>query len=573
MKKLLAFLLIGTLLFFPRSTANAAWNSFRNEEGSSGANTIDAQTPVDTQTTGPKWRIQFSKVSGPGLNSTPIITESSIYVVCKNVLYQLDKEGTICSSLTLTTSMNSICHMALDETRLYIPLGSGVMQCVDTRTMTSLWISEAFGQQSLTTVYCHDGMVYAGTTNGTGSDGVFYCLDGDDGHTVWTYKNTETPGGFYWSGSISISAGTDSQSVETLLFGGENGILISHSLTENKVYDTFDLSGLTGSSGRIRAGITYDARTDACYTTTNNGFLYQIKINADGSFGRIQSVFLGKQTDTGATVNCTSTPTICNGRIYVCSSSGTSGQVNVIDADTMKCIYSVTTPDIHDIKSSPLVSTGYATDENHERVYVYFTQNAVPGGIYYIEDNTQAVSAEIKTLYEPKNNPQFCLSSIAADSDGTLYYSNDSGTLFAVAEGYAANDVLPPEISGDSSTNSGNLPTDAAPPALKTESTNLPSAPVPSVARSVKNKKPGKPRKIRYKIRKKKRKKVTVTLSWKKGKNSRKTWIQLGRKRIGLLSGTKKTLTLKKGTYTIKLYGWCPPSQKSAAVKLKLKLK
>lgn len=574
MKRIVCLLLIVTLFLIPCSSASA-WTCFRNEEGRSGANTIQATTPIDTNTTGPRWKKRFSKSMGPVMNSTPVITEKNIYIVSKNVLYKTDKEGTVLSTLQLCASMNSMCHMASDRKNLYIPLGGGLLQCVDMNTMTSVWTSESFGGQSLTTVYIHNGLVYAGTTNGDGTEGYYYCVGAEDGKTRWSYQNETYPCGYYWSGAVSATLPAG----ECLLFGGDNGILVSHSLASDQVYDTLDLSSITGSKGKIRAGITYDAASDAFYTTSNNGYLYQIRIGENGKFDRVNSVFLGDSSDK--TVNCTSTPTIYNGRIYVCSYYDNAGRISVIDADTMHTIYAATTGTA-DIKSSPLVSTGYATEENHHRVYVYFTQNTVPGGIYYIEDSSVTESADIKTLYEPKNNPQFCLHSLAADAEGTLYYSNDSGTFFAVHEGFASGDILPPP----SPTTPADLPADSTvSPVTPADPTGKPgtstvSSPfltpdpqqMPPGTTPKKKIRPGKPSRIRIIKKKKHRGKYKVTLSWKKGNHSKKTQIKIKGKKLKTVSVSKYTLSLKKGVHTILLYGYISPSQKSSAARIRFRV-
>lgn len=565
MKRILCFLLIVTLFLIPCSSAYA-WTSFRNEEGRSGANTIHAATPIDANTTGPRWKKKFTQSIGSAMNSTPIITEKNIYIVNKDILYKTDKEGTILTTLRLCASMNSMCHMASDGTYLYIPLGGGLLQCVDMDAMAAVWTSESFGGQSLTTVYVYNGLVYAGTTNGDGSEGCFYCVEAKDGKTRWSYQNKELPCGYYWSGAVSATL----FSTDCLLFGGDNGVLVSHSLTEDQVYDTLDLTSITGSRGKIRAGITYDAASDAFYTTSNNGYLYQIRMNQNGNFDTVNSVFLGDFTDK--TVNCTSTPTIYNGRVYVCSYYDNTGRISVIDADTMHTIYAATTAGTADIKSSPLVSTGYATEENHHQVYVYFTQNTVPGGIYYIEDSAISDSADIKTLYEPKNNPQFCLQSLAADTEGTLYYSNDSGTFFAVHEGFAANDLLPspsPTVSPETPAISTEKPAASAifspSPTPANQQTTSGTAPKKKL-------RPGKPSRIKVKAKKKYRGKYKITLSWKKGNHTKKTQIKIKGKKMKIVSGSKYTLSLKKGVYTILLYGYISPSQKSSGARIRFRV-
>ena len=227
--------------------------------------------------------------------------------------------------------------------------------------------------------------------------------------------------------------------------------------------------------------------TEAYYTSTKIGYLYQIKMNADGTFQRVTLLSLCSPATQGA--NCTSTPTIYNGRLYVCSFDGQNGRVNVIDPASMQMLYAVSAPDLRDIKSSPLVCTGYASPENNYKVYVYFTQNVVPGGIFYIEDDETTHSSDIKTLYLPETGKQFCLSSVAADTDGTLYYSNDSGTLFAVQDGFAAGPHTPA----------------TTPPAAVSPAPDVPAvSSVPSVrhAKQKKKQKLKKPMKIKYRKKK-----------------------------------------------------------------------
>ncbi len=584
MKRLISLFLAICLFLFPIRELRA-WSSFRNETGMTNANMTAAKTPTVPETAGVKWQHSFADETPTCYNSDPVITDNDIYIVSRDILYRMDKEGNILNTLALVGTMNSVCRMTLSGNRLCIPLSGGRIQCIDTDTWSSVWISEAFGLQSLTTTYCLDGLVYAGTTNANATDGMYYCLDLTDGSTVWTYRNEENPCGYYWSGAASCGA-------KYLLFGGDDGNLVSHSRTDDTVYDTFCLSTLTSSHGKIRAGITYDTGTDAYYTTTNDGYLYRIEMNPDGTFRSVIPRKLceasGQGSDTGSqnTVNCTSTPTIYRNRIYVCGYQGKAGAVWVIDSHTMSLLYTATSPDIHDIKSSPLVCTGYATKENHYRVFVYFTQNFTPGGIYYIEDDETSTSAQIKTLFTPVTHPQFCLSSIAADTDGTLYYSNDSGAFFAVQDGYPAEETPSPQIPSPSPFEGAPSPTPSkeapspAEPNSATPGANIRSTAfrtdTPSSDKPNFGQKPGKPTRIKCRVKKKKNKRYRITLSWKKGKNSQYTEIRIKGRKTLRLRGTKKQITLTKGTWTIRFYGIANrsvPNTKSGAARLKLRLR
>ena len=111
------------------------------------------------------------------------------------------------------------------------------------------------------------------------------------------------------------------------------------------------------------------------------------------------------------------------------------GVLAVIDAESLS-VSEVSTIDGHafvgdtngqatsaEVKSAPVVSV-----QNGE-TYVYFTANCNPGGVYrYRLGDTDA-----SLIYTPDADHQnYCMASITVGPDGTLYYVNDSGALFAI---------------------------------------------------------------------------------------------------------------------------------------------
>lgn len=393
------------------------FSTFRGETGTGNANVVTIKTPSDKSKTRLKWSRCFKKTGTTSANSIPVLTKDSIYLVNTNILYELDYSGNIKRQATLCAKMNSISNMLLEGNYLFIPLSGGIMQCINIQSMSAVWQSEAFGGQSLSTVFYHEGHLYAGSTTVTngGTSGTFYCLNSADGSTVWTYENAEHKGGYYWSGGIVYK--------DTLYFAGDNGYLVSHSLLTPEVYDTCALT----DTAKIRAGITFDEETDALYTVSNDGILYQI--TTEGR--QIQQVKKTPITENARNMNCTSTPTICQGRIYVGGIADNTGIVSIMDAGQMKVIRTIRGAGHAEIKSSPLLSTRGNADGT---VFVYVTANSLPGGIYYFTDNKKTTADTLQTLFEPNSAKQFCMSSVTAGSDGTLYYSNDSGTFFAIHE-------------------------------------------------------------------------------------------------------------------------------------------
>ncbi len=249
-------------LIFSTALLLCSFTTFRQETGNGSASVVTARTPVGKNGGRTIWTRSFASPDGScTFNSDPVICGSVLYIANGQTLYQVDKKkGTVLHTMRLSARTNAICHMLLEGNSLMIPLSGGKIECVDIRNMTSRWQSRAFGGQSLSTLYYKDGLLYAGTTvmtSGTDCTGVFYCISTKDGSTQWTYEDPAHPGGYYGSGAISRGG--------RLYFTGDNGILVSHSLTKDTVYDTVPLTTTNG----IRAGLTYDPGTASLSTADN----------------------------------------------------------------------------------------------------------------------------------------------------------------------------------------------------------------------------------------------------------------------------------------------------------------
>ena len=203
-------------------------------------------------------------------------------------------------------------------------------------------------------------------------------------------------------------------------------------------------------------------------------------------------------------VNCTSTMSIVDDTAYVGAMADGMGYLCVWDMQTHSMRYTVQTGKACEVKATPLVSTAYE-DGN----YVYYTCNNPPGGVYFIKDTKQGTPAVQKTLYEPAAARQYCMSSIVAGSNGVLYYSNDTGTLFAVSEVEHSSDIVP-----------------SASPAVTKSPAGMskPSTSVKPMAS--KTKRPKTPTKVRLV-----KKKNGCKISWKKGKLATRTivYVKVGK--------------------------------------------
>ena len=67
------------------------------------------------------------------------------------------------------------------------------------------------------------------------------------------------------------------------------------------------------------------------------------------------------------------------------------------------------------------------------KIYIYATLNNKDGSVVVLEDSKGQTSGKATVLYKPgENKRQYCISPISVGSDGTLFFKNDSGYIFAV---------------------------------------------------------------------------------------------------------------------------------------------
>ena len=413
-------------------TQDAEWDSFRGKTyGITTAKTPTSASDVD---------VTFSRKLTTGWDglSAPLIAGNSIYVATGSRLLKLSKGGDVLLEAPLAASIGYFSYPAFGEGKIFVPISGGRVQAFDAVTLEPLWISEELSLQSLSPIVYNNGYVYTGVTSANGTKGQYFCLNAEDSDpsrtdeinpAVWSYVPSSGSAGYYWSGA----AITD----DAILFAGDEGVLYSHSLTSDEIYDSIVLP-----SG-VRSGVVYDETEGAAFVATQDGKI--CRVESDGkSFGALETVQL-----PGTNPASTSTPVVVNGRLYVGSSDGLAqGYLNVVDTKSMQLVYSASVEGA--VQSSPLVSTGYASAENDETVYVYFTSNGGVGGVYCLKDSQNATQPELTELYIPeKDSQQYCTASVIADENGTLYYVNDSGTLFALSAKEASSSN---EGSGQEST-------------------------------------------------------------------------------------------------------------------------
>lgn len=333
------------------------------------------------------------------------------------VLHRLNSKGEETASLQLFGTIDaSACRMAYTDGVIIIPLSNGRLQGVSASEMKTLWVSGAIasGAQNISTVTASGGMVFTGTansldTNYNATTGTFFGINAITGERVWANEEANT--GFYWSGACKVG--------NVLLYGNDAGVLTAVDPATGKTVSALKLSSAIRSTV-----ISNNAETET-YVTTNDGTLHKISVAPNGSLSELGTASFASKS--------TSTATLFQGNLFVggCAADYT-GTLSVIDAATMQVKHSTSLP--FEVKSAPLVAK--AADGN---TYAYFTCNGAEGTwpnytsgggawVYCLETNTAT-----KLFDATGSMANWCTKSIVMGADGTLYWTNDSGTLFALA--------------------------------------------------------------------------------------------------------------------------------------------
>lgn len=332
------------------------------------------------------------------------------------VLHRLNaKTGEETASLQLFSAIDSTCRPVYTDGVIVVPLANGRLQGISATEMKTLWVSNAIaaGDMNMSTVTAANGMVFTGTTsNWNATKGTFFGINAITGDCVWANKSEDA--GYYWAGACKVG--------NVLVYGDNAGWLKAVDPATGKVVSQLKLSSA------IRSTVVSNEAGTTAYMTTNDGTLHVLSVAIDGSLSE-QNVVLDSTKAL-----CTSTPTLFEGNLYVGGSVyGSKGYFSVIDASTLQVKSTIEVP--YYVQSTPLVAK--AVDG---KTYAYFTcngaetdENKIPtngGGawVYCLETNTAT------KLFEATGDmANWCTKSIAMGADGTLYWTNDSGTLFALA--------------------------------------------------------------------------------------------------------------------------------------------
>lgn len=489
---LTAALLVGV----PSFGALGDWAMYQNSDSNNGVIKND-KTPYLPNTSSLKWKTKLSE----GYTSSftpPLILGQHLYCAGEDRIYKLSREtGQIVGKsqkfanktryAKAGASGYAMHPMTYDRGMIFTTIGSGRIQAFDAETLKSLWVSssvapkgntkKALEGQCLSTIATNGTHVFTGFWNGESREGAYVAFSMEDKNpntgyeekeVAWAFwpsiddkrdysdpeDNYSRKRGFYWAGAYAND--------KYVAFASDNGT----GMDGNNSYNAQTARGsclyiVDAKTGKLidkHSNLVGDGRTNvvydsgALYWATKGGYLYKAKVDRNGKLleDSPSSVFLGGMV--------TGSPVVYNGKIYVGVAGKSSFQADsghsfavVRDTDRLSSSSIVRKIPINGYpQAAAILNTGhYNVDFNGDgqadkRVYLYFTYNSPPGGIAFIYDQPDKGSEEAIYLYSPPSSAQeFCLSPVAVDEQGVLYYKNDSGNLFAVEQNQAyAEDMV-----------------------------------------------------------------------------------------------------------------------------------
>lgn len=396
-----------------------------------GAKTIEYDTPISQDAVNLRFALKLG-TSYKNAPTPPLVVDDVLIVLSGKKIYKIDAEnGDILNEADMVDAPSySYTQPTYSDGVIYCPLDNATVQAFDFKTLKSKWVyKDALGGQSLTEIIVSDDKAYTGFWNSETDKANYVCISTKDEDKKATHEEKSTlwtcayKGGFYWAKGVVIG--------DYIVFGSDDGTSSS-----DKTSHLFCLDKNTGNEvdsleikGDQRSGILYDKGKKTLYFATKAGYLYSVKFASDS----FDDETLKTLSIDGAS---TSTPTLSDGRIYigVQGEGFGKGYIKVIDAEKMSIVYSVS------MKGYPQNELTVSVRDG--KTYVYSTYNAGPGGISIIETTATATSAEATDLFVPdEGQKNYCISPIDVSEDGTLFYKNDSGYIFAVENTENAEDT------------------------------------------------------------------------------------------------------------------------------------
>lgn len=341
---------------------------------------------------------------------TPILVNNHIYAVRNHKIEMLDaKTGEVKASTKLHSQIGYYSNIIYGGGMIFVPLENGDVQCFNAATLKSMYLIE--NPASLGSywgvygaMHYDNGKLYVGYSNqgDYGGYAVYDTLDPniDDEYEVVKplWMTGEKDQSYYGSGAVTIK--------DMVVIGGDGGIVSVRNAKSGEELSKLQLSG------KIRCSLVY--ADGYIWTTTQNKKIYKLLLSESGK------ITVAEEADLPN--NSNASPVVTGGKVYVTGGVWGAGFFAVYDMNlTLLAQEKGENP-----FNTPTVSTAY------DNVCVYFTENG-PEGSLYMAEVTANNKITLTKIYTPEH-PQYSMSKVIIGSDGTIYYANDSGYLFAIRD-------------------------------------------------------------------------------------------------------------------------------------------
>lgn len=307
--------------------------------------------------------------------------------------------------------------------QIFVPLVDGRVQAFDAQTLMSTWVTttpEKVGEVASRLTY-YNGYLYYGIGGYSPKQGdLFICVNTEDTDVAqqfeskeltWTYKDGA---GYYWSEAVVIG--------DCIAFSGYDGKIVLHDLISDKVYDSIDLG-----IGKITNSLFYDQNSKKIIAANTNGYIATVEVD---NYTFNDDTLKKSEKFNG---QFSSSPVCYNNRIYIGGGNGIP--FTVLNLDTLETLYTI---DGIGGQCTPLVSTAYASDTNHQEIQIYMINYSYDTNrqtrLYHITDNQINTVPNYQTLYilDSTISSNYWNGNIITD-ENAFYAYNGNGTIVKFA--------------------------------------------------------------------------------------------------------------------------------------------
>lgn len=341
---------------------------------------------------------------------TPILVNNHIYAVRNHKIEMLDaKTGEVKASTKLYSQIGYYSNIIYGGGMIFVPLGNGDVQCFNATTLKSMYLIEnpaslgnSWGVYGA--MHYDDGKLYVGYSNqgDYGGYAVYDTLDPniDDEYEVVEplWMTGEEDQSYYGAGAVTIE--------DMVVIGGDGGVVSVRNAKTGEELSKLQLSG------KIRCSLVY--ADGYIWTTTQGKKIYKLLLSESGK------ITVAEEADLPNISNAS--PVVTGGKVYITGGVWGAGFFAVYDMNLTLLAQEKGENPFY----TPTVSTAY------DNVCVYFTENG-PEGSLYMAEVTANNKITLTKIYTPEHQ-QYSMSKVIIGSDGTIYYANDSGYLFAIRD-------------------------------------------------------------------------------------------------------------------------------------------